>query len=145
MPFNLISMPGKPLKNVFKIKNKNSKMCNCDLCLMLPDKHHCRLINVVYLFTCKLCHAEYIGKTARIISDRFKEHKQSFQKKDNKSALTDHFFTDHKNSAINDFNAAFDFKILYIMKTPIECTIKESMLIEKLKPEINRKHEKSAL
>ena len=98
--------------------------------------------NVVYKFSCGRCNATYYGETCRHLNIRVGEHsgvspltgKKSKTKKT--TAIKDHMlFCDHVVSLE-------DFKILASSNSEFHLKIKESLLISRGKPELNR-NEKS--
>ena len=98
--------------------------------------------NVVYKFSCGRCNATYYGETCRHLNIRVGEHsgvspltgKKSKTKKT--TAIKDHMlFCDHVVSLE-------DFKILASSNSEFHLKIKESLLISRDKPELNR-NEKS--
>ena len=98
--------------------------------------------NVVYKFSCGRCNATYYGETCRHLNIRVGEHsgvspltgKKSKTKK--ATAIKDHMlFYDHVVSLE-------DFKILASSNSEFHLKIKESLLISRDKPELNR-NEKS--
>ena len=95
---------------------------------------------VVYKFACSSCNATYIGKTKRHHKVRMCEHlgisyKTGKSMKFNEgstTAIKDHMkVTGHKN----DFE---NFEILSSGKNNLECLIKESILVKKYKPSLNK-------
>ena len=98
--------------------------------------------NVVYKFSCGRCNATYYGETCHHLNIRVGEHsgvspltgKKSKTKKT--TAIKDHMlFCDHVVSLE-------DFKILASSNSEFHLKIKESLLISRDKPELNR-NEKS--
>ena len=98
--------------------------------------------NVVYKFSCGRCNATYYGETCQHLNIRVGEHsgvspltgKKSKTKKT--TAIKDHMlFCDHVVSLE-------DFKILASSNSEFHLKIKESLLISRDKPELNR-NEKS--
>lgn len=95
---------------------------------------------VVYKFSCSGCNATYIGKTKRHHMVRMCEHLGISYKtgKDTKfnenttTAVRDHIREkSHKNDVTN-------FEILNHGKNNLECLIKESLLIKKMSPDLNK-------
>ena len=76
--------------------------------------------------------------------ERFKEHKSSMDKRNTKSALSEHISLNHANIP-NLYISNFQLRVLQICRSPLQATIREAQLIEKLKPKINRKHENMVL
>ena len=98
--------------------------------------------NVVYKYSCGRCNATYYGETCRHFNVRVGEHsgispltgKKSKARKT--TAVKDHMlFCDHIVSLD-------DFKILTSSNSEFHLKIKESLLISRDKPELNR-NEKS--
>ena len=139
LPVVLISKPAKFLFQCFTENNLTARHVNCDICDQLPDKFRCEDRFIVYEYSCKVCLKRYIGQTCRPFYVRYQEHKSSINSKNDKSALSDHFLTDHldRNMSINDFNVSF----LRKLENPLHTKLSEAILIDVLRPELNRKDE----
>ncbi len=140
MNVSLVNVGNKQLRHSFKPKFTNSKHVNCTVCAHLPNNFNCEKTGVVYQFKCKICLALYIGKTSRPFHFRYKEHKNSINKKNSVSALSDHAKICHCTS-IEDFKIDF----LRCTSDPVEATLIESRFIDLLKPSMNRRHEGAGL
>ena len=93
--------------------------------------------NIAYLFTCAHCGMRYLGSTSRWFKHRYLEHKgvslrtglplarPSFSAVRQHSHERDHPFTDQ------------DFKILTFASNRLDLIISESILIRRMKPELN--------
>ena len=93
--------------------------------------------NIAYLFTCAHCGMRYLGSTSRWFKHRYLEHKglslrtgfpiskPSFSAVRQHSHEQDHPFTDQ------------DFEILTFASNRLDLIISESILIKKMKPELN--------
>ena len=86
--------------------------------------------NVIYWANCWDCADFYIGKTKRRLHDRKSEHFKALAYSES-SAIADHVkATNH--------NIKWDhFEILTSGKTDLHCKIKETLLIQELKPPLN--------
>lgn len=139
-PVKVISKPNKKLSQVFRAATqKNPKHDNCNVCSALPDNYGCNDRFIIYKFTCNTCHKCYIGETCRPFYQRFDEHRRSLQKRDNKSALSEHMNKDHPIGVPDIQN--FQLCVLSRQKTPIETRIKEAQIINQARPQLNRKAE----
>ncbi|XP_069970997.1 uncharacterized protein [Penaeus vannamei] len=93
--------------------------------------------NVVYLFTCPSCQARYVGSTSRWLRHRISEHKgKSFRtglplSKPSFSAIREHSLQ-HSHPFSNT-----DFSILSSHSSRQDLITSESLLIKKMKPELN--------
>jgi len=93
--------------------------------------------NVVYLFTCPSCQARYVGSTSRWLRHRIYEHKgKSFRtglplSKPSFSAIREHSL-EHSHPFSNK-----DFNILSSHSSRQDLITSESLLIKKMKPELN--------
>ena len=88
---------------------------------------------VVYHIKCSECHADYIGKTERILSYRIKEHQSS--KKDKKGNYASALYEHHK---LTNHKIDFDgIKILDRADSDPKLKIKEILHIDKKKPSLN--------
>jgi len=83
---------------------------------------------VVYKLNCKVCGAEYIGKTERILCHRLKEHKN-----DSKSACHQHILANPDHEM--DYNG---IEIIDKADNDFKLRIKELLQILKRKPELNK-------
>ena len=82
---------------------------------------------------CSECHADYIGKTERILSYRIKEHQSS--KKDKKGNYASALYEHHK---LTNHKIDFDgIKILDRADSDPKLKIKEILHIDKKKPNFN--------
>ena len=95
---------------------------------------------VVYKFSCSSCNATYIGKTERHHKVRMCEHlgisyktgKPMKYNPNSTTAVKEHL---RESGHINNFD---NFEILSFAKNDFECLIKESALIRKFKPKLNK-------
>ena len=93
--------------------------------------------NVVYLFTCPSCQARYVGSTSRWLRHRISEHRgKSFRtglplNKPYFSAIREHLHQ-HSHPFCNT-----DFSILSTHSSRQDLITSESLLIKKMKPELN--------
>ena len=86
---------------------------------------------VIYKASCWDCNDFYIGKTRRRLHDGKTEHFKALVKNDHKSAIADHVKTTGHNIKWDHFD------ILASGKTDYHCKIKETLLIQELKPAFN--------
>ena len=66
-----------------------------------PDKGYltCKIKNVIYCITCKICKLQYIGQTSRSLSDRMYEHQYSVGNPKIKTPVSSHFeLPNHKKT-----------------------------------------------
>lgn len=135
----VINKPGKNISQLMS-KNKNRKMKHdgCHICNKMPEKFFCSDRLLVYKFTCGICEGSYIGQTNRPFSIRYKEHMHSLNKKDRKSALSQHVMEAH-----SDLNVDFTIDILQRCLTPLETRLSEARAIDRLRPSLNRRHERN--
>jgi len=137
----LINKPANNLKTLLNSRASTaSKHKNCDPCNLLPDSFNCTVKYVVYKFTCKSCNRFYIGETCRPFYLRYREHRNSVNSKDFKSALSEHIITMHRNEELNLSN--FDLQIVSKCKSPVETRLTEAREITNHRDLINRKHER---
>lgn len=95
---------------------------------------------VIYQYTCSGCNTTYIGKTKRHFKVRMCEHlgishltgKKLKYNYSNATAVREHI---EKSGHIGNFD---DFNILNSARNDFECLIKESLLIKKFDPELNK-------
>ena len=112
-----------------------NKLSNCDNFTVINTKLSS---HIVYKFMCSCCNATYYGQTQRHFFVRASEHlgitplTGKFVKTPKKSAIFDHMLLDgHK--------ASFDnFSILLKENNAFKLQLKESLLISRDKPILNR-------
>ncbi len=115
--------------------------CNCIICKQINNRYDCNSRFVVYKFTCKACNEYYIGETCIAIKDRIKQHTNSINKKDTKSALSNHLLLEHAESNYDISN--FKLDIISKHKDSLDTALSEAFAIQKYKPSLNRKFELS--
>ena len=87
--------------------------------------------NVIYKAGCWNCDEFYIGQTKRRLHDRKTEHFKALAKSDHSSAIADHVKTTGHDIKWHHVD------ILASGKTDFHCKIKETLLIQELKPSLN--------
>ena len=144
IPFNVVFKPSRNVMNTLNTRNTLINKCdNCTICHSLKKPFTCKSKNIVYCYTCSICNEQYIGYTARQVKKRHSEHKRSIEAADTKSALSVHLVQKHTNTA-HDISI-FTLSILTSCNDPTNTCLAESILINELKPAINRKFELAAL
>ena len=94
--------------------------------------------HLVYKFSCSSCNATYYGKTERHLNVRSGEHISLFLLTGNRvackrSPIFDHLLLhEHNNSSFKDFS------ILFCENNPFKLSLRESILIKRDLPELNR-------
>ena len=98
---------------------------------------------LLYLFTCSSCNATYVGKTKRHNKIRMCEHLGVSSKTGKKLK-----YNDSQASEVRKHLEAFkhegdfdDFKILGFAKNDFELLIKETLVISKLRPTLNKQND----
>ena len=92
---------------------------------------------LVYSFTCRCCSATYMGQTVRHLHTRVSEHlgvsplTGSKSSNPTMSSILSHLDSTGHSASLNDF------KIISCCSSPDELLIRESLLINKLKPSLN--------
>jgi len=131
---SLLQINYPQIKFTFIFTNTN----NIAKFLKQPLKRNSELCsNVVYLFTCPCCQARYVGSTSRWLRHRILEHKgKSFRtglplSKPSFSAIREHS-QHHSHPFCNT-----DFRILSSHSSRPDLIISESLLIQRMKPELN--------
>ena len=81
---------------------------------------------VVYIFSCDLCDADYVGYTTRHLHQRIAEHKNS--------AIGRHFLEAHGNNNLLKEN---QFTVLRRCQGKFDCLVFEMLFIKNLKPNLN--------
>ena len=143
LPFVLITARSKQIKDVgFSKPSADKCVKKCQVCPCLPKKAHCKLANVVYEATCKLCKGTYIGKTSSSLYNRLTAHKFDLTHGSPSGPLSQHLLEHDIEHANLD---SFDWKVVLRGNTPIDTSIKESMAIRWFEPDLNRKEENTFL
>jgi hypothetical protein len=124
-------------KNFPKIDLKVAYTTPNEIGKMFPFKDRISCIEkqslVIYQISCIDCKAAYIGKTARILEHRIKEHKDS--KKKDPSAVQLHL----KNNPTHTIDFE-NIKILDHADSDYKLKMKEMLYINQLKPLLNTQH-----
>ena len=93
---------------------------------------------VVYEYTCPSCLQAYVGSSIQTISSRIADHKGvSIRTSQPFSRPSFSAIRSHCREVCDTLIKTDDFKILYRGKTETDIRIAESMLIKKLKPNLN--------
>ena len=135
----LINKPGKSLTQAVSCNSRTKNSCDCNICKELPPKYKCSDRFLVYKFTCNACSSFYIGQTSRPFRLRYKEHMSSIDKRDKKSALSQHVIECHSDLGFVSFN----LNVINQCSTPLETRLSEARAIDSFRPSLNRKHERS--
>ena len=124
----IIFKTGSKLGNIFTYKDKTP--------------FHMQSL-LLYLFTCSSCNATYVGKTKRHNKIRMCEHLGVSSKTGKKLK-----YNDSQASEVRKHLEAFkhegdfdDFKILGFAKNDFELLIKETLVISKLRPTLNKQND----
>lgn len=105
---------------------KQPTRCHSDVCS-----------NVVYLSTCPDCQVRYVGSTSRWLRHRILEHKgRSFRTGLPLSRPSFLAIREHSHNHSHPFSNT-DFNILATHSSRQDLIISESLLIRKMKPELN--------
>ena len=129
---------GRKLKS--HLTSKATQNCHCTPCeLGIP----CKLRNFVYHSTCLHCSESYVGASARPDIDkkgRISEYESSLRlpQQNERTTLGRHKRDEHPNSS-NNLKENFTFKIAATGTDALDTFLKESLLIKKIKPNINGK------
>ena len=136
VPARVVNPRGKTINDLVKCPARNGsvKTCNSKICAA-PSL--CQRSNVVYIATCSLCGKDYIGMTARKLHDRAREHMLSARKKDDKTALGEHYRDCHAKVETPSIN----FQIIKHQPDLLRLHIEEAIAIQKFNPALNRRRE----
>ena len=111
----------------------------CQVCRALPESLNCKMGNVVYEASCKVCDGRYIGKTSRNLYGRLSQHKSELQRMDERGPLPAHLLEHGRaTGSLLDFK----FDVMARAHGGVETAIKEALCIDMHRPAINRKEEK---
>ena len=121
----IVLKPGNKLSSIFSYKDRS---------------HHLLQSLLLYLYTCGSCNATYIGKTKRHHKMRMCEHLGISHITGAKRKYTEALATKVRLHLENSKHSGSfeDFKILGYANNDFELLIKESLLITKLKPTLNK-------
>ena len=120
--FRVVFKPGRRLSSFFPFKDVIPKFLRS---------------HVVYKYKCQCCGALYLGKTSRHLHTRVSEHLGISHLTGKKlaspspSSIHSHINTTNHSSSFHDFS------ITSSCNSSFELLIRESLLIAKLKPELN--------
>lgn len=128
LPINIVNKSNNTLRqNLSRIKYA-TKRCNKRQC-HVNDDHLCFRSNVVYKITCLTCSDFYIGSTIQFLHDRISHHHTS-----QRSAIFEHN-NKHPVTPIYTYN------VLQQCRSLKELRFTEAVLINRLRPSLNRQHE----
>ena len=98
------------------LNNFKGKYSNGSYPVLTNEKLDCKSKNIVYLITCKICAAQYVGETVREFGVRMREHWDKIRKCDKSQIVYSHFQSDerHKSCRIEDM---LHFQIIEKIKT----------------------------
>ena len=89
----LVNPRGRTIKDLRRLPDASPvKICHNKSC---PAPGICQQSNVVFVATCILCGEFYVGKTTRKLHDRAREHVLSASKRNNNTALGNHYRERH--------------------------------------------------
>ena len=111
------------------LNNFKGKYSYSSFSILTDEQLDCNSKNIVYLVTCKLCSANYVGETARAFGVRMREHWDKIRKGDRSQIIYEHFQSDdrHRNTRIEDM---LRFQIIEKIKTD-DLASQEDSLIRK--------------
>ena len=126
-------LPFCSLKIAYQSKNRFSNLFKFKESIPKYLRSH-----LIYKFMCSCCNATYYGETKRHLFVRASEHlgitplTQKRVKNPKKSAIIDHILLEGHNATYDDFS------ILTTESNEFKLHLKESLLIKRDKPELNR-------
>ena len=101
----------------------------------IPDK---ACSNICYKFTCPGCNARYVGCSTRALYIRMMEHAgKSFRTNQKLHSPPFSAIRDHSRELDHQFSTE-NFEIIAKLRTNSDTFIAEKILIDSLKPELNR-------
>ena len=128
-----IETSGRKYIDQLKVTDPFQKQCapcvNCLSCRYSKSATNCRVANVGYSITCKLCKDRkieqiYIGETCRNIYIRGKEHQNLLEKKSEKSVMYKHIKEKHSDE---ENKVKFDMRISGRLKNPMTRQLDEAI------------------
>ena len=132
----VVVQSGRKLKSY--VSPKTHQKCGCKSCDLGIN---CKSRNYVYHATCLHCSEIYIGASARPDNEkkgRISEYESSIRlpQQANRTTLGRHKMAKHPNTPL-DIKTAYKFKVLDTASDPLETFLKEGLLIQKHRPQIN--------
>ncbi|KAK6734614.1 hypothetical protein RB195_018044 [Necator americanus] len=96
----VVDIPPVNLKQQLVRNHAYDRLCETPNCIVCPNGRQgdCVVSGVIYLITCQLCGAEYIGETGRSLCIRVKEHLDGLVKSKSSSPLGAHRRQCHDNT-----------------------------------------------
>jgi hypothetical protein len=146
LPVFLMNTKGTRIENMGykgKSENRNFRKCKgrCQLCYRMGDKFGCESKNVVYEYECKRCGDKYVGKTCNGMYERHAGHKADLKRGDeSRGPLGEHERSKHGDENVYNIDN-YNIRIVRSFREPVETAIGEALLIESMKPKMNRKSE----
>ena len=118
-------------------KNKCPPEDKCLVCKSSKEDNNCKVANVGYRISCKLCKERnktraYEGETGRTAYIRGKEHLKDLETKKEKSVMYKHVVAEHEEEKEN---VTFEMKIVGRFRDPMSRIIDESIRINNRDPE----------
>ena len=151
---------GRTIRDLTRLPDASpDKICHSKSC---PAPGICQQSNVVYVATCILSGEFYVGMTTRKLHDRAREHVLSARKRNNNTALGDHYRECHnekeqpttksskksKKSSGNESDKIkfkespkINFKTIKHQPDLLRLHIEEAIAIKQLKPTLNHRQE----
>ena len=127
-----------PLKKLLTCSKFWETSCKTNLkcygCICGLKNGNCDDKNVVYMLSCKLCKARYIGASARCVSTRIGEHVRGAASKN--GVIGAHNLKYHPDLVCNLNEASFESKVLWKGDNG-SVKSAEAVFIRSMKPEIN--------
>jgi len=140
LPFRVVGSKARQISQI-GVNPAPAEKCRgrCQVCRALPKDLNCRMGNIVYEASCRMCDSRYIGKTSRNLYGRLSQHKSELQRMDPRGPLPAHLAEHGKaEGKLRDFQ----FEVLARARGGVETAIKEAICIDIHRPRINRKEEK---
>ena len=135
IPTTLVNKQGLTVER-FVTSDKGNHKSQCTGMKECPEPDICHQSSMVYRASCSLCHNTYIGPTIRQLHGRVHEHMRTAKKKDDTSALGEHYSNQHPPARPDNL-----FRDLDRCQDALHLHIKEAMAIQKLRPTLNRRDE----
>ena len=132
LPVLPIFVPGKKLIHQLTKTALDPPVCQSKGCILKGNK--CFSKNTVYELACSLCDERYVGESQRCLHTRIKEHNKAVLMGETKSAMGDHYNTQHHSAP----DIPFTTTILDKGANFIDRKIREAWWIRQKKPKLNR-------
>ena len=139
---HLVLTSGPKIKDALTKNRLNPAPCNKKSAATCYDcNDNCMVKNIVYLLTCTLCDAQYVGESGRPKRHRIWEHYRSVINGSTSTAMGAHFASNHRGVIPT---RPFEVEILKTCKDYVDRQLQQAVYITHLQPALNTQLASSA-